>query len=258
MTDWQYLLHLDHLLACAGYYGPMYRCEAKFDESKHSRADDGKFGEGTGEPAKENSETRDSLDPKLRELPNPTPGWMNRGKSDAKERTRQLEEFDYDNHPEARGSIAAYADSDSHEIRQAEIEGDKDGQFANDVRVINAAIAAALKTSKPVMQYRGMSLSPNEAKSLMSAKSFNLKAISSFTASVKQAMDFSAGKSLGEGKQDESRIPVVIYGKLKSFAIEGRHSDEVESLVPGRNLKIVSTSSFVHPKYGTTLVLEVK
>lgn len=155
--------------------------------------------------------------------------------------------------PKETTSLKAYVNPDADDykaIRAAEI-GKTGGANGDHAKTIKAALQREIAHSQPVQLYRGMSVPPEVASALMSGRSLDLKATSSFSPKASEALDFSTGF----GEATAGHIPVVISGRMRGVAIP--HSPEVESLMPAKKLKIVSKSVVHHPTHGPVLVLHV-
>lgn len=155
--------------------------------------------------------------------------------------------------PKETASLKAYVNPDADDykaIRAAEI-GKTGGPHGDHAKTIKAALNREIAQSQPVQLYRGMSVPPDVASKLMSGRSLDLKATSSFSPKASEALDFSTGF----GEAASGNIPVVISGRMRGVAIP--HSPEVESLMPAKKLKIVGKSVVHHSVHGPVLVLHV-
>lgn len=155
--------------------------------------------------------------------------------------------------PHELTSMKAYANPDTSDytsIRAAEMSGAKDahGEHAANIR---AAVTRDIARNPPVTLYRGMSVPPDVADSLMRGRSIDLKATSSFSPKSSEAVDFSTGF----GEATAGHIPVVVTGRLRGATLP--HSPEVEVVLPRAKLRILKKSVVDHPTHGRMLVLHV-
>lgn len=234
----------------------VYRAE-DFDESKHPRRDDGKFGTGSGG----SGTSKQDVSSLVEDLEDWNGDDLEREDVDddvQSELDSQKERFESNFSDEEKSVVSDYTEDYFTDIRQAEIDGFT-GDYGKDARVLSDAVRRESEESEPITLYRGLQLSPEQVESLISSDSIDLMATSSFTAKPSEALAFALGKSQGDGKPDPEKMQVVIVGSLRSMAVDNTRFDETESLVPAQKLTISDRYKYeIGPRGKKTSVLVLR
>jgi len=221
------------------------------------RAENGQFGEGSGSGSR-GSADRGSIDSRAGEdLSETSEDIEDSGIAyDDQPILESAEEKYYELEQSEQNAIANFTQEDFGDIREAQVSG----VDSRDASTIDRVASEAAAKAEPIQLYRGLTLSPEEADNLLSAESIALQGTASFSPVPKIALGFAAGKSQNEGKQDKSRIPVILSGRLRGLSIpkEATRYSERETIVPNQTLNIKDKAYYDHPRMGRILVLTVE
>lgn len=248
-----------------------------FDESLHPRADSGKFGEGGGgaaaktpgrgsadKPAKAERAPKqakpvspEDLNKALDALPkaNINHSILPPSTMDHVQYNNSLAQVNKNLAPHEHEAVAKYVGDDFAPMRKAQISG-KPPDFVEPAHTLNSAMEREMKSSKPINIYRGMEISHEAANQLLTSKTMELKATTSFSLHGQEAMSFAGLGKTGNKLVSNDRISVMIVGKLKAVALPG--SPESELVRPASKLRIVSRTVHTSANGAKVLIVHVK
>jgi hypothetical protein len=247
-----------HGFGALAFDGRGFRASTDFDESKHPRSDDGKFGSGHGSSQSSNDNAAPEksvadVRKRVSEYPRtsvPLESSTVPAAAEA-ERRAQLQRSRGELSSIEHKALDSFMGGKFQDLRRAEIDGHPP-DAAKEAKQLSRAIERFERKSKPTMCYRGLHVAPELAEKLMKADSFDGLATSMWSTQPSLGAQFSAGMST---KDRDKSVPIVLAGELKGMAADGDYG--VEILMRNKTLKITGRERYEHPKFGTICVLKV-